>query len=97
MKISLARFLNVARTICVCLLIGNTADFSIAQDTRKERHARSVSKSESDNSVAAELKSFTLADGYEAHLFADETNGVANPVCMSWDPAGRLWVQVDLT
>jgi putative heme-binding domain-containing protein len=54
----------------------------------------SVSKPEADNSVAAELKSFTLADGYEASLFADETNGVANPVCMSWDPAGRLWVLV---
>jgi len=52
----------------------------------------SVSKPEADNSVAAELKSFRLAEGYEAQLFADETNGVANPVCMSWDPAGRLWV-----
>ena len=52
----------------------------------------SVSKPEQDNSVAAELKSFALADGYEAQLFADETDGVANPVCMSWDPAGRLWV-----
>ena len=52
----------------------------------------SVSKPEQDNSVAAELKSFTLADGYEAQLFADETDGVANPVCMSWDAAGRLWV-----
>jgi putative heme-binding domain-containing protein len=54
----------------------------------------SVSRPEADNSVAAELKSFTLADGYEASLFADETDGVANPVCMSWDPAGRLWVLV---
>lgn len=52
----------------------------------------SVSKPETDNTVAAELKSFTLADGYQANLFADETDGVANPVCMSWDPAGRLWV-----
>jgi putative heme-binding domain-containing protein len=52
----------------------------------------SVSRPEADNSVAAELKSFTLAGGYEASLFADETDGVANPVCMSWDPAGRLWV-----
>jgi putative heme-binding domain-containing protein len=54
----------------------------------------SVSKPEADNSVAAELKSFTLADGYEVNLFADEKDGVANPVCMSWDPAGRLWVLV---
>lgn len=53
---------------------------------------RSVSKPEADNSVAAELKSFTLADGYKANLFADETDGIANPVSMNWDPAGRLWV-----
>lgn len=52
----------------------------------------SVAKPEADNSVAAELKSFTLANGYTVNLFADETDGVANPVCMSWDPAGRLWV-----
>ncbi len=52
----------------------------------------SVSKPEADNSVAAEMKSFTLADGYEVNLFADETDGVANPICMSWDPTGRLWV-----
>jgi putative heme-binding domain-containing protein len=54
----------------------------------------SVSRPEADNSVAAELKSFALIEGYEANLYADETDGVANPVCMSWDPAGRLWVLV---
>ena len=52
----------------------------------------SVSRPEADNSVAAELNSFALIEGYEANLYADETDGVANPVCMSWDPAGRLWV-----
>jgi putative heme-binding domain-containing protein len=57
-------------------------------------NAQSVSPPAADNSVAAELKSFKLAEGYEASLFADETDGVANPVCMTWDPAGRLWVLV---
>ncbi|MCP4857296.1 MAG: c-type cytochrome [Fuerstiella sp.] len=65
-----------------------------AQDARKVHAARSVSSPEADNSVETELKSFTLLDGYEASLFADETDGVANPVCMTWDPAGRLWVLV---
>jgi glucose/arabinose dehydrogenase len=65
-----------------------------AQDARKLHAARSVSAPAKDNSVAAELKSFTLPDGYEVSLFADETDGVANPVCMTWDPAGRLWVLV---
>ncbi len=52
----------------------------------------SVAKPEADNSVEAEQKSFTLAEGYAVNLFADETDGIANPVCMSWDAAGRLWV-----
>ena len=40
------------------------------------------------------MASFELAPGYEVNLFADENDGIANPVCMSWDPAGRLWVLV---
>tara|TARA_B110000037_G_scaffold219999_1_gene286558 strand:+ start:339 stop:3317 length:2979 start_codon:yes stop_codon:yes gene_type:complete len=52
----------------------------------------SVAPPEKDNSVAAELNSFELAPGYQANLFADETDGIANPVCMNWDAAGRLWV-----
>ncbi|MGY8771297.1 MAG: PVC-type heme-binding CxxCH protein [Pirellulales bacterium] len=63
-------------------------------ETTNAQNDLSVSTPEADNSVAAELKSFTLADGYEVSLFADETDGVANPVCMTWDPAGRLWVLV---
>ena len=64
----------------------------VATSNAVAQNPLSVSKPETDNTVAAELKSFTLADGYQANLFADETDGVANPVCMSWDPAGRLWV-----
>lgn len=64
------------------------ADESNAQADDVVQQARRL------NSVAAELKSFAMADGYEANLFADEADGVANPVCMSWDPAGRLWVLV---
>ncbi len=67
---------------------------AFATTTAAGQNPLSVSKPEQDNSVAAEMKSFTLADGYEVSLFADETDGVANPVCMSWDPAGRLWVLV---
>jgi len=53
---------------------------------------QSVQAPEKDNSVQAQLKSFEIADGYQTNLFADETNGIANPVCFRWDPAGRLWV-----
>ena len=68
------------------------AENALAQQKDRSRGQMSVLKPEADNSVAAELKSFTLADGYEVNLFADETDGIANPVCTSWDPAGRLWV-----
>ncbi|MBT3636706.1 MAG: c-type cytochrome [Opitutae bacterium] len=52
----------------------------------------SVSKPEADNSVAAQLASFQVAEGYEVNLFADESMGIANPVCFRWDAEGRLWV-----
>ncbi len=52
----------------------------------------SVSKPEADNSVTAQLTSFQIADGYEVNLFADESMGIANPVCFRWDVRGRLWV-----
>lgn len=91
MKHSSTNHWIIISTICVCL-VTSVASKSGAQDSRAVHRARSVSKPETDNSVAAELKSFTLADGYEVNLFADESDGIANPVCMSWDPAGRLWI-----
>jgi putative heme-binding domain-containing protein len=71
---------------CAALLGASVASPVTAQNPL------SVSGPEADDSVEAELRSFTLAPGYEISLFADETDGVANPVCMAWDPAGRLWV-----
>ena len=52
----------------------------------------SVSQPEADNSAAAQLASFQVAEGYEVNLFADESMGIANPVCFRWDAEGRLWV-----
>ena len=52
----------------------------------------SVSKPEKDNSVKAELASFTVDKRLQVNLFADESMGIANPVCMRWDARGRLWV-----
>ncbi len=39
-----------------------------------------------------ELKTFQLADGFEANLFASEELGVLNPMQMRWDAEGRLFV-----
>ena len=52
----------------------------------------SVSSPEEDNSVEAELAAFEVASGYEISLFADESDGIANPITMRWGPRGRLWV-----
>ncbi|HSJ03224.1 MAG TPA: PVC-type heme-binding CxxCH protein, partial [Verrucomicrobium sp.] len=43
-------------------------------------------------SPEAELAGFTLAEGYEANLFASEVEGVAKPTQFSWDEKGRLYV-----
>ena len=45
-----------------------------------------------DNSVAAELAGFRIADDYEISLYASEQEGIANPVASQWDARGRLWV-----
>lgn len=43
-------------------------------------------------SVAGQLASFTLAEGFEINLFAAEDLGVAKPVQIAWDERGRLFV-----
>jgi putative heme-binding domain-containing protein len=52
----------------------------------------SVSPPEKDNSVKAQLASFSLDERLQVNLFADESMGIANPVCFRWDARGRLWV-----
>lgn len=61
-----------------------------------ERVGISVAEKAHDNSPEAELAQFTLAEGYEANLFASEADGIANPIAIHWDPAGRLWVLTTL-
>ena len=56
------------------------------------QNSLSVSRPEKDNSVEAELASFTVDKRLQVNLFADESMGIANPVCMRWDGRGRLWV-----
>lgn len=43
-------------------------------------------------SVADEMASFSVADGYEVNLFASEDLGVAKPTQIAWDEKGRLLV-----
>ncbi len=48
--------------------------------------------SAADDSPAAELASFQIADGFAANLFASEADGVVKPIQIRFDPRGRLWV-----
>ena len=69
--------------------------FAVAFFATSGLHAQnplSVSKPEADNSVKAELASFAVDKRLQVNLFADESMGIANPVCMRWDARGRLWV-----
>lgn len=42
--------------------------------------------------VAKELASFEVLDGFEVNLFADESNGVRNPLSVRWDAGGQMYV-----
>jgi len=55
-------------------------------------HAISVGKPTEDSSPEAELKSFTVLDGFEVSLWASEKDGLTKPISMRWDERGRLWV-----
>lgn len=52
----------------------------------------SVGEPPADSSPAAELASFKVLDGFAVNLFADETDGIPNPIAIRWDERGRLWV-----
>jgi len=44
-----------------------------------------------DHSPIVEQKTFSMLPGYEVNLFAAEPM-LVNPIHMTWDPQGRLWV-----
>jgi putative heme-binding domain-containing protein len=66
--------------------------FTVLQAICFGQNPLSVSNPEADNSVKAELASFAVDKRLQVNLFADESMGIANPVCMRWDARGRLWV-----
>ena len=42
--------------------------------------------------VKKELAAFTVLEGFEVNLFADERHGVINPLSVRWDARGRMYV-----
>ena len=45
-----------------------------------------------DADTAKELAAFKVLDGFEVSLFADERQGIANPLSVRWDADGRMFV-----
>ena len=45
-----------------------------------------------DASPEKELAAFEVLEGFEVNLFADESNGIGNPLSVRWDTAGRMYV-----
>lgn len=43
-------------------------------------------------SADEQMKRFTVREGFEVNLFADESLGVIRPIQIRWDERGRLWV-----
>ena len=62
--------MKIPRFICSVIL------FFCATNLVAQR-SLSVSSPEADNSVAAQLASFQVAEGYEVNLFADESMGLS--------------------
>lgn len=61
------------------------------QGQQTEKKGVSVAEPPADHSWQAELASFKVLDGFEVNLFADESDGAANPIAIRWDEKGRLW------
>ncbi len=56
-----------------------------------EKKGISVAEPPADHSWQAEMASFRVLDGFKVSLFADESDGIANPIAIRWDEKGRLW------
>ncbi len=79
------------RSVLTCVTVWATFGITLLL-TSSSACADSVAPRAVDDSVDAELKSFELAPGFTANLFASEAHGIANPITMRWDARGRLWV-----
>ncbi len=57
-----------------------------------KKEVASVVESAAALSPEGELATFSVADGYEVHLFASERDGLVKPTQIAWDERGRLYV-----
>ena len=86
--ISMKRILTLLALGILC----GSASAQKGSDGIKSANLRDANLSLMNNhDPAAELANFELMDGYQANLFASEPM-FANPIHMTWDSKGRLWV-----
>ena len=77
--------------ISFILLSATTATGQKAEGISKKNLANSDISLMENHDPASQLENFSLLPGYEANLFAAEPM-LANPIHMTWDARGRLWV-----
>lgn len=73
-------------SVGVMLLLGGVLSAQV-----NDLKSISVGEPPADHSWQAELATFKVLPGFEVSLFADESDGVANPIAIRWDEKGRLW------
>jgi putative membrane-bound dehydrogenase-like protein len=70
-------------------IIAASEPFPVPYDSEKDKTARPLSPADA-------AKSFTAPAGFKVEVFAAEPD-VMNPIGMSWDTRGRLWIAENFT
>ena len=81
--------LSLAVVLAVAATLTPAAEFPKPFDSEKDRSARPMSADEA-------ARGFEVPKGFKVSVFAAEPD-VMNPIAMSWDTKGRLWVAENFT
>ena len=76
-------------TLLMALLLVTSLPLAPALLAQKKTH----STRQKVYTAEEELAGFTLAEGFVIELVASEKDGVAKPIDLTFDDAGRLWTQ----
>lgn len=83
-------------------IAGDKSDFEYAEakipfypkSTRWGTQADPITKMQKPLSVEKSLKHYSVPEGFELKLFAEESQLDGKPIAMTWDDRGRLWVSL---
>jgi putative membrane-bound dehydrogenase-like protein len=64
------------------------------KSTRWGTQADPITKMQKPLSVEKSMKHYSVPEGFELRLFADESQFDGKPIAMTWDDRGRLWVSL---